>query len=76
MITEPVRGELHIWEDGKAVLTIVEGELAPEMAWHIVQGLKAANDDPKLLVFNFPVTTIHEQGSIEYVGLAHKGGEA
>lgn len=64
-----VKGELHIWEDGKAILTIVAGELRPEMAWAIVKGMKAANDDPKLLVFNFPVETIYEQGTIEYVGL-------
>lgn len=64
-----MKGELHIWPDGKALLTITEGELQPEEAWAIVQAMKKVNDDPKLLTFNFPVEVIHEEGPIEFVGV-------
>jgi hypothetical protein len=62
-----MKGVLHVWEDGKALLTIVEGELTNEMAWDIVQGLKRANGQAALLAFNFPVEVIHEQGGIEFI---------
>ena len=64
-----MRGELRIWEDKKAVLSIIEGSLRAEDAYRIVEGLRKANDDPTLLTFNFPVDVIHLDGTCEFVGL-------
>lgn len=64
-----MKGELHVWEDGKAILTIVEGALSHEDAWAIVEGMKKANNDPLLLTFNFPVEVIREDGPITFLGV-------
>ncbi len=64
-----MKGELHIWEDGKAILTIIEGNLEPDDAYRIVEGMKKANKDFALLTFNFPVEVIHEKGDVDFMGV-------
>jgi hypothetical protein len=56
-----MRGTLHWWKDGSAILSIDEG-LSPSMVDRIRQTMEGV--DGRLMVFDFPIEVIEHDGPL------------
>jgi hypothetical protein len=68
-VRDELKGELHVWEDGKAILVMTEGELRDDTALFLNDAFLMAEQNALLMVFPFPVEVIRQTGPFHFVGV-------